>query len=465
MNELAKTPKREAELFTHQTSGIEYGRAHSHIAILDEPGLGKSLQALHIAEGRTCIVAPAMVIQGKVWDDELAKWAPELDATQVPYSQLMLRERTVGPTGRVGSKPTDKLNPELRRHWDTVIFDEAHYMKSRKTHWTKAGHALAALSERVILLTGTPIPNWAHEAFSLLQLLYPEECGPGKRLGSYWRWVEEYFTLGDVYGKGGQVVSHHGIEGLKPGVTWDSFNDDNWGDRAIRRLRKDCLDLPPMLESYRTYTMLPAQAKAYKEMQRDFITWLESGEEVSTLTASGQLAKLARFATGLEVEVPDAQPSSNKLDAMMEVIENDQRPTMVVAHFKASVRAAAARLKAAGHKVAVITGDTAKGARGRAVRAFQNGEIDYLCASLSTIAEGLTFTNCDRMIFLERSYRPSVNEQAMRRIHRIGQVRPVSIIHLVSANTVDENVIQLLKTKTDQQMAALSRMEMLSLVK
>ncbi len=87
-----------------------------------------------------------------------------------------------------------------------------------------------------------------------------------------------------------------------------------------------------------------------------------------------------------------------------------------------------------------------------------------LCASLATIAEGLTFTNCDQCVYVERSYRPSINEQAKRRIHRIGQTRPVTAIHLVSDGTVDRNVIELLKMKTDEQMKALSPMEVRSLV-
>ncbi len=444
-------------LMNHQVEGIEFLRSTPRAALFDQPGLGKGRQALEAAIEPVLVVGPAMVLDGGVWDDEITKWRPGLDVTQVPYSQLS--ERVKGPKG--GSKPTGKLKPEYRREWGTVVLDEAHYVKGRKTNWTLAVKQLRA--ERMYLLTGTPLPNWAHEAFVLLQLLYPEEAKAGRWLGSYWRWVEEWFEIGEQYGKGGVVVSDHVVGDMRKDRTWEEFVSENWRDRMLLRLRENCLDLPPLTEQTIRVDMVPEQKKAYRELKKDYVTWLESGEEIAAWSTAGQLVKLAQCATGIEVLEP-ATCASGKLNALQMLLTDRDLPTLVVAHFRASVRACALRAEAAGKQVAVITGETPRQARSAAVRAFQRGSTDVLCATIDTISEGLTLNEADQVIKVERSWRPSRNEQVIRRIHRIGQDKPVTSIDLVTRGTVDERVLKVLAGKSDQQARALGLAELRELV-
>jgi|ERR1700685_984695 len=445
------------ELMTHQVSGIEYLQTHPRALLADDPGLGKSVQALRAAVEPILVVAPAMILNGGVWDDETAKWAAGADVTQVAYSQLSGRERTA----KGGSRPTGKLKTDYQQPWGTVILDEAHYVKGRKTSWTLATRQLK--TERLIQLTGTPLPNWAHEAFTLLQLLYPEQAKPGGRLGSYWRWVETWFGLGVQYGAGGKVVSDHVIGDLLPTTTWDLFRENNWGDRMLRRLRADCLDLPPLTESIIMCDMKPAQAKAYRELKRDFITWLDNGFEVGTWSQAGQAVKLAQCATGLEILDPREQ-CSDKLDKLQNLLEDRPLPTLVVGHFQRTAEACAARAQAVGATTMVVHGGTSPANRRTAVRAFQAGSLDVLCATVGVISEGLTMTAADQIIRVERCYRPSRNSQARDRIYRTGQERPVTCIDLVTRGTIDENMLPLLAAKTDNQMRALGDKELRMLV-
>jgi SNF2 family DNA or RNA helicase len=86
---------------------------------------------------------------------------------------------------------------------------------------------------------------------------------------------------------------------------------------------------------------------------------------------------------------------------------------------------------------------------------FQAGKLDVLVGSLETISEGLTLTAADLVIYVEHSWKPSRNEQALRRIHRLGQTRPVTALDYVTPGTVDEGKRELLATKTDRQMRTL----------
>lgn len=440
------------ELMEHQRVGVQFLIENERALLADQPGLGKSRVALEAAVEPVLIVGPAMVLDGGVWDDEISKWCPELDAVQVPYSRLMVRN---------GRQITSQLQPDLKRQWGTVIFDEAHYLKGRKTKWTIAAKQIRA--ERTFLLTGTPLPNWAHEAFTLLQLLYPKEARPGKRLGSYWRWVEAWFDIGEQYGRGGVVISSHVVGELRKDRTWEAFIAENWKDRMLLRLRDDCLDLPPLTQQTIRVAMVPAQKKAYRELKKDFVTWLESGEEIAAWSTAAQLVKLAMCATGLEVIDPNAN-GSGKLDALQTLLTDRPAPTLVVAHFRKSVEACADRAAAAGKTVVIVHGGTSKKMRGENVRAFQAGKVEVLCATIDTISEGLTLNAADQVIKVERSWRPSRNEQVIRRIHRIGQDKPVTSIDLVTRGSVDERVLKVLAGKQDQQMKALGLAELRELV-
>jgi SNF2 family DNA or RNA helicase len=443
----------------HQRTGIKFLREHERAMLADQPGLGKSRVALEAAVEPVLVIGPSMVLLGGVWDDEIAKWCPGLDVTQRSYHSIIQKD---------GRKYTDKLIPELRRQWGTVIFDEAHYLKGRKTKWSIAAKQIRA--DRTYLLTGTPLPNYAHEAFVLLQLMFPEDARPGKRLGSYWRWVTDYFDIGVQYGKGGAIVSDHVVGEFRKDRTWDEFIRENWRDRMLLRLREDCLDLPPLTQQTIRVDMIQAQKKAYRELKKDFITWLDSGEEVAVWSQAGQLVKLAKCATGLESLVDGSfsfggpVTGSGKLDALQALLTDRPAPTLVVAHFRSSVAACAVRAAAAGKSVAIVDGGTSKPLRTSRVRAFQAGKVDVLCATIDTISEGLTLNAADQVIKIERSWRPSRNEQVLRRIHRIGQTKPVTAIDLVTRDSVDERVLKVLAGKEDQQMKALGREQLRDLV-
>lgn len=448
--------------YAYQEDGIAWLRGLGDLPadpgrglLADEPGLGKSRQLLMAAEGRTLVVAPSMVLDGGVWRDEVARWRPDLDVTCAPYSMLNAREKT----GRgSGTRPVDRLRPEYAGHWDTVILDEAHYIKGRKTSWTKAVLQLDA--DRVYAATGTPIPNWAYELFTLLQLLNPSERRQGAKYGSYWRWVAEWFDVGAT--RYSQMAVGDPLDDSPQG--WSRFYDENLSGRFLQRLRDDVLtDLPPMTEQTLLLPMKPAQLKLYRQLKKDFVAWTESGEEVVAWSSGGLHTKLAKVCTGVEIEDPSS-PCSSKLDALQERLADQARPSLVVCQFRATAQAAYDRAVKAGRSPAVITGDTSSRVRSEILDRYRAGDFDVLCATVETVSEGLTLTHADTVHMVERSYRPSKNEQAIRRVHRIGQTRPVTVLHYVSKGSVDESMVRLLKQKTDHQVRVLKASELAALL-
>lgn len=424
-----------------------------------------------------------MVLDGGVWDDEIAKWRPDIDATQVSYSAFNERKviRTRKQPQKVGGKltgeileipiygPTDRPREDLRQQWDTVIFDESHYLKGRKTHWTKAALKIGQTAGQVHLATGTPIPNWAQELFTTLQLLYPDEAHPGGKYGSYWRWVKKWFvTWNPPWAPNSTEIG--GMKGCKHGNVsicpcWERFHDDNLGDLFLQRLRDDVLgDLPPLTIQPIKVDMAPAQARFYHKLEKEFIAWIEETNlEVIAWNSAALTVKLAKAATGLEVLDPNAK-GSGKFAALRDLLTDRLRPALVVAHFRDTVKICADISTGVGRRTAVLTGATPPKQRKAIVQGFQDGQYDTLCATIEVVAEGLTLTAADTIIRLERSYRPSKNEQVIRRAHRIGQLRPVTVIDLITRGTIDQHILSLLGRKTDQQMKALRPRDLLALV-
>jgi SNF2 family DNA or RNA helicase len=449
----------------YQTAGVDFlsdpDRPRSFLA--DEAGLGKSAQLLRAAVEPVLVVAPRMVLDGGVWDDEVERWAPGLDVTTTSYRSLCASEST---GKKSGSRPLPKVAPELDREWGTVIFDEAHNLKGRKTTWTDAAKKLR--TDRMYMASGTPIPNFAHELFSILQILQPHKAKPGAELGAYWRWVKEWFDVWQPPWGG------HKIQGLKACLVscpsrggcehWEDFYRANMEGLLLRRLRDQVLtDLPPVTEQIIECPMTPAQAKLYKQLKKDFIAWTESGTELVAWNKAALTVKLAKLTTGIDVLDPAAK-GSGKLDMLQEQLANRSRPTLVLCHFQDSAEAALRRCAGMKLNAALIHGQTSTGDRTKRVRAFQSGELDVLIGTLDTLSEGVTLVAADMVIFLERSYRPSRNEQGLRRVHRLGQTRPVTAVYLHSRGTLDSRITTILGSKTDEQVAALRPAEIASLL-
>ena len=459
----------------YQLEGIEFLRSRGRALLADEPGLGKTLQLIRASEGRTLVVAPAMILDGHVWADEIARWADDPDRfTCVPYTRLNVRTKTTGS----GTRPIGQLRPEVDRDWDTIIADESHYIKGRATSWTWALQELARRAPRVYLATGTPIPNWGHELFTTLQILFPDRAQRGAELGSYWRWAERWFdcrpnrfsngapVVGDLLACGPECADRPSTD---PCRHYHEFAAASFGDRYLRRLRDTvATDLPPLTEQRIETPMLPTQKAAYRQMRKEMIAAYESdpaGRQVAvTWSTSARHVVLDRISTGLQVAFEDAKPASGKLDRLEYDLSNRSRPTLVFAHYRASLEAAAQVADRLNLHWGLVHGGTSRPDRSRIVRAFQSGELDVLFGSLETLAEGLTLTQADLLIMLEKSWKPSRNTQAIRRVHRLGQTRPVTVLDYVTPNTVDSAKRELLAAKTDHQVRALTAADLLRLI-
>lgn len=448
----------------YQRENVDWIQRVRRGLLADEPGLGKSRSALEGFAGaeRVLIIAPSLVLEAGVWHDEVERWGSDDTEYFVgPYSMLNDRLRT----GRgSGTKPIKRLRPEYRGHWDAVIVDEAHYIKGRSTSWTWAVDQIAKNSDQLLLMTGTPIPNWSHEVFTLLRTINPEEAHPGRKYGSFWRWAEQWFDCSPTRFSNGNPVVGELLECTpkcllrnadNPCVHYEAFARDNFGAKYMRHLRSEHLDLPPLRFVDVAVNLEPDSKRAYSQLKRDFATHID-GHETLAWSQGAKNVMLDKVTTSPWLLHKEGEPYGGKFEQLREDLNSRTGPTLVLAHYRDTVEAATRVATNLGLRAQFIHGGTTDKQNARFVRQFKQGKLDVLVGSLETLAEGLTLTIADTAIFLERSYKPSRNTQATYRIHRLGQEKECTIIRYITPKTVDEKKEELLNTKTDRQMRTLT---------
>ena len=452
-------------MWEYQDEGLEFLRTQSHALLGHEPGLGKSKMVLQAAETPLLICAPAMVIDGGVYHDELAKWRPDIDQEDpsqlvvVPYTSLCERVST----GRgSGTKPLERARRELlRREFGTLWLDESHYIKGRNTTWTKAALQMRKRAGRVHLSTGTPIPNWAWEVFTACKFIWPERADDGQDFGSFWRWVAQWFEVDK--GEWSKFEIGDPLDDTPQG--WLKFYEANLGDRYLARTWTEVLpQVPPMRMQKIECPMAPAQLKAYRALKKDYITWLEeTGTEVVAWSSAGLHTKLARCLTGLELLDRDAH-GSGKFAQLERLLRDTSMQVFVVGHFRDTAELAAKVAQRAGRTATWVHGGCSRGESAQRVSDFKAGRVEVLCGTIEKVKEGLNFEQVDLVIRIERSWRPTSNDQVAKRIRRVSNLKPKLCLDLVTPNSLDIRMLKVLAGKSDQQMKALRAREFAALL-
>lgn len=451
----------------YQRENVEWIQRVRRGLLADEPGLGKSRSALEGFAGseRVLIIAPSLVLESGVWHDEVEKWGDDNTKYYVaPYSQLNDRIKT--GKGH-GTKPIKRLRPEYKGHWDAVIVDEAHYIKGRDTSWTWAVDQISKNSNNLLLMTGTPIPNWAHEVFTLLRTIEPDEAHPGKKYGSFWRWAEQWFDCSPTRFSNGNPVVGELLECTPkclqrnaddPCSHYVKFAAANFGAQYMRHLRAEHLDLPPLKFVDIATPLEPDAHRAYRELKKDFSTNIEDAE-ILAWSQGAKNVMMDKLTTSPWLLHKEGEPRGGKFERLRSDIGNRTQPTLVLAHYRDTVEACVRVAESTGASAGFVHGGTTDKQNAATIKKFKAGKLDVLVGSLETLAEGLTLTIADEAIFVERSFKPSRNTQATYRIHRLGQDKACTIRRYITPHSVDSGKEELLLTKTDRQMRTLSAAE------
>lgn len=436
----------EVSFYPHQVEGVRQMSRMGSLLLADEMGLGKSLQALtatavEFEQGRArkvLIVAPATL----KWN-----WGAEIEQhTTFSYDVLDgTPKKRLEQITRYAMSVTDILIvnyeqvvahlEELNRiRFDIAIWDEAHYIKSRRAKRTKA--ALRLQARRDLLLTGSPMLNQVDDLWALLHKIDPSEYP------NYFVFTNRYAVFGGYKDK--QVV----------GIKNHRELHERLASVMIRRRKADVLDLPEKQHVRVVLDLHPEQRKLY-EQARDELR-IDLPDDPDPMEIENVLTKLLRLKqiTGTTACIPGHPDHSSKLDRAVEMVEeiiDNGEHVVVFTQFRAVQAAMVARLTERSIGSFELHGDVPMADRVPTVKCWEQAPPSALVAMLQVASVGLNMTAASKCIFLDKLYSPKMNEQAEDRLHRIGadQTRPIQIFELLCRGTIEYRIEQLLKRKRE----------------
>lgn len=398
----------KGHLRSYQLFGAKYILFERRVLLGDEMGLGKTVQAVaamcdvHAREPGSLflVICPASVlinwcreikkfstmetylIHGTFTEDEFDRWC-RYGGVAVTNFETM---------GKIVSRIDNHLRLAM------LVIDEAHYIKNPDAKRTKYVRALDNESDRILMMTGTPLENRVEEMCSLIDFVRPDMTAEIRR-SAYMSQVPEFREmLAPVY---------------------------------LRRQREQVLEeLPPIEEKQEWCALTEGDRAAYvKSLQEKNFTAMR---RVSFLQAD------------LE--------SSSKTMRLLELCrdaEEDGRKIIIYSFFRETIEKVRILL---GEKcVGVITGSTEVSARQGIIDRLKDAKDgSVLICQTQAGGTGLNIQSASVVIFCEPQIKPSLTNQAIARVYRMGQVRNVLVYHLLCENTVDEAIVQILARKQEE---------------
>src|SRR5437867_252679 len=442
--------------------------------LADEVGLGKTIEASIIYRElairglarRTLILTPASLV-GQ-WQGELEeKFFQRFETPTDPDDWQRVTRAIVSHDRARSRRHAEEI---LRHHWDLVIVDEAHKIKSHRG----ATYQFIEKIERdfLLLLTATPLQNDLRELYNLITLLRPGQLGT---------W-EEFRAAHLVGGDRRQPQDPEALRALTHAVMI----------RTHRASVVDDLDLPPRRPRHPVVKLTKAEADLYerttqflRRLYREGFVQHEGDEDEAedgsprrrTGKAMVQLAmihlrqrlcssakalaeSLAHLAEGERIkpqhrtiarqlaERARKVTTHAKLNVLTKILKETPDRVVVFSDHRPTIELIEQRVKALRppRTPIVYWGALTSAERDKRIRAFHDDERSVLIATRAG-SEGRNLQICNVLVNYDLPWNPMVVEQRIGRVHRIGQKREVHIVNLAAAGTIESYILQLLDQK------------------
>ena len=393
-----------ASLRGYQAFGAKFALCQERAMLGDEMGLGKSVEALaamcHLhVEGRRhfLVVCPASVLVN--WTHEITRHS-ELRSHRLHGPDRQRNFQAWTRVGGVAVTTYDSLRSLPKPagvDLGMLVVDEAHYAKNMAAERTKAVRQWAAATSRVLFLTGTPMENRVEEFRVLVSHLQP---GLVPRISN----VDRLIGAGHFRAAVAPVY--------------------------LRRNQDDVLqELPPRVDTQEWVELTSRDLDAYRDA-----------------VAAGSFMAMRRAAY-----VPGSPVGSAKLGRLVEIVEEasaNGRKVVVFSYFRDVLNTVAAVL--GGLAIGPLTGSTPPIRRQTMVDEFgaRSGPA-VLVSQIQAGGVGLNIQAASVVILAEPQWKPTIEDQAIARCHRMGQVRSVDVHRLLAEDTVDQRMLEILAAKAD----------------
>lgn len=321
----------------------------------------------------------------------------------------------------------------LAAGFDCAILDESHRIKSPGGKASRFAQALGRVVKRRLCLTGTPMPHSPLDLYGQFRFLDPGVFGT-----SFTRFRARYALTNPMFPS--QVRK------------WINQDDLNEKFHAMAHVCKadDVLDLPEVIDETRTAELEAKSARVYRELEKDFVSLVESGAVV----ASNALAKLLRlqqvtsgFVAGRDdSEVDFVEELGKEKESLLEdLLEDVSAPAVVFCRFQRDLDAVG-RVAA---KLGRVFGELSGRRRDLTDHAEMMPGVEIMAVQIQAGGVGIDLTRASYGIYFSLGFSLGDYLQSRARLHRPGQTKCVRFYHLVTKGTVDELVYKALEKRTE----------------
>ena len=403
--------------------------------LADDMGLGKTLQAIALFTqlgGKALVVSPASLVYN--WEREVQRFAPSLTVAAVTGTSQQRKEMLEAIAGAdVVVTSYDLLKRDIPLYedlkFDCMLIDEAQYIKNAGTQAAKAVKSVQAGVR--FALTGTPIENRLSDLWSIFDFVMPGYLYTYQRFRDE---MEKPIAAGDD-----PAVTARLKAMISPFI--------------LRRRKEDVLrDLPQRLEQAVYAPMTQPQEKLYRAMEGKLAMELsETGErdfKEKQLRILAELTRMRQVCCTPELCCEDYHGGSGKVELCMELLQNAVASGHRVLVFSQFTSMLEHLMKAYGPDCLYLSGKNTKEQRRSMVNRFQKGEAPVFFISLKAGGTGLNLTAADTVIHVDPWWNVAAENQASDRAHRIGQTKVVTVLKLVTRNTIEERILALQERKS-----------------
>lgn len=397
----------KGNLRAYQKFGVQYILHQKKVLLGDEMGLGKTIQAIAVMahlysenpECRFLIICPASVLIN--WCREIRKFSDlRVHLLHGSFLEDSFKEwKEHGQAAVTNYESMRKLSGRIdhQMHLDLLVIDEAHYIKNPLAQRTLNIRRLDDESDRILMMTGTPLENRVEEMCELIHFIRPELTGT----------IREYAALTHT----------------------TAFREELAPVYLRRQVEEVLNELPPLVEKeeWCRITMEDAISYAKQLQDRNFMGM----RRVSFLQE-------------------DLKTSSKalRLQELCDLAREEGKKVILYSYFRETIRKLLAFLGDA--CIGSITGSTSVPERQSILDRFTDAPAGkILVCQIQAGGTGMNIQTASVVIFCEPQIKPSLEKQAISRVYRMGQIQTVLVFRLLCENTIDEAILRILDEKQE----------------
>lgn len=400
--------------------------------LADEMGMGKTYEVtalMRLRPMRTLVVTTLSTLMQ--WQDVLSTHLGELPfvlrSRDQAEGESFLRVRTVLTTYSMFQR-CDLVPSALHHGWGRIVLDEAHIIRNPKANMHRSLSKLRAVHRWV--LTGTPVSNTVRDLHSLVMWL----GAPGLDISL----VCQHLMLVRT-----KAVS------LDRGLPSVTVTDSIVVMGPAERLAYDLIEVAGRQyaemedhSSRSTHTLIHVHAMEAVLRCRQACTHLSiMSEAIHEAVRSGSCTRLQLALRDPVVSIPVRSPTSAKVARLVQLIgthSQTEKSLVFCDWLKEMEIIETALTEGAGVRVLRYHGAMDVMGRQGTLRSFQSMEEGaVLLVQIQCGGTGLSIQSASRVYMMRPAWNPCIERQAIARVHRLGQMRPVVVTRLVAAGSID----------------------------